>query len=71
MKKTKGRSFVPKSLSFHPDFLKVAEKRAGDLGYGFSSYVRRLIAYDIENNVIQPDSLAELRQNPGFNRLLK
>ena len=71
MKKTKGRSFVPKSLSFHPEFLKLAERRAGDLGYGFSSYVRRLIAYDIENNVIKPDSLADLRQNPDFTRLLK
>ncbi len=61
-KKAKGRSFIPKSLSFHPDFLKLAERRSRVLGYGFSSYVRRLIAYDIEHNIIRPDDLTKFRQ---------
>jgi hypothetical protein len=61
-KKAKGRSFVPKSLSFHPDFLKMAEQRSENLGYGFSSYVRRLIAYDIEHDIIRPDDLTKFRQ---------
>ena len=53
-----ARSFVPKSVSCDPLFLQAATRRAGELGYHLSGYVRCLIAHDLTHNVVDPDVLA-------------
>ncbi len=66
-KKTKGRSFIPKSLSLHPSFLELAQERSSKLGYGFSQYVRYLIAYDLEHGIVAPDAMVKLSsKKPGL-----
>jgi len=57
-KRAAGRTFVPKSVSCDPQFLKVATRRASELGYPLSGYIRCLIAHDLTHHVVDPDALA-------------
>ena len=42
-----GRVYVNQSVSFPPELLTAAEKRARSLGLGFSTYVRKCLERDL------------------------
>lgn len=42
-----GRIFVSQSVSFPPELLAAAKKRARSLGLGFSTYVRKCLERDL------------------------
>jgi hypothetical protein len=52
---------VPKSVSCEPLFLRAATRRAEELGYRLSAYVRCLIAHDLQHHIIAPDALVRFQ----------
>jgi len=47
MAKSSGRIFVNKSVSFDPEMLAQAKKRAANLGLRFSTYVQKCVERDL------------------------
>ena len=52
-------------MSCEPLFLQAAMRRAEELGYRLSGYVRCLIAHDLTHHVVDPDVLARFCGETG------